>query len=395
MRLLIIADAFPPMRTSCAVMLKALALELVCQKHSVCVAIPNASQREAVVIQEQDGVEIFSVKALQTKDVIYVRRVIAEFINPFLMWSRLRSNSIFMLRNVDGVIWYSPSIFWGPLVKRLKDFFQCKAYLVLRDIFPDWAYDLGVLRSGRVYALLKKVSEYQYDQANCIGVQSPNNRSYLLKRYPHLSTKVEVLWNWVTPSKNIPCSIVLNKAEIGNRTVLVYAGNVGVAQGISSFINLLKKLNTKDEYAYVFVGRGSEMQDLELAAKQEKISSIYFFEEIDPAEIAALYEQCDIGLLVLDPRHQTHNIPGKFISYIQSGLPTLALANQENDLISLINDNKLGAAITSLESADLECALESLKSIQNDPELHARCKKIEKDFFSVQVAAKSIAHVFA
>lgn len=395
MRLLIIADAFPPMRTSCAVMLKGLALELVSRKHSVCVAIPNASQREAIVIKEQDGVEIFSVKALQTKDVIYIRRVIAEFINPFLMWSRLRSNSIFMVRNVDGIIWYSPSIFWGPLVKRLKEFFHCKAYLVLRDIFPDWAYDLGVLRSGRVYALLKKVSEYQYEQANCIGVQSPNNRSYFLKRYPHLSTKVEVLWNWITPSKNTPCSIVLNKAEIGNRKVLVYAGNVGVAQGISSFISLLKKLSIKDEYAFVFVGRGSEMQDLVLAAKQEKISPIYFFEEIDPAEITTLYEQCDIGLLVLDPRHQTHNIPGKFISYIQSGLPTLALANQENDLISLINDNKLGAAITSLESADLEWALERLKSIQNDTELHIRCKKAEEGLFSVQVAAKSIANVFA
>lgn len=395
MRLLIIADAFPPMRTSCAVMLKALALELVCQNHSVCVAIPNASQREAIVIKEQDGVEIFSVKALQTKDVLYVRRVVAEFINPFLMWSRLRSNSIFIVRNIDGVIWYSPSIFWGPLVKRLKEFFHCKAYLVLRDIFPDWAYDLGVLRSSRAYALLKKVSEYQYDQANWIGVQSPNNRIYLLKRYPYLSAKVEVLWNWVTPSKNIPCSIVLNKAEIGNRAVLVYAGNVGVAQGISSFIRLLKKLNAKEEYAFVFVGRGSEMRDLELAVKQEKISFVYFFEEIDPSEIAALYEQCDIGLLVLDPRHQTHNIPGKFISYIQSGLPTLALANQENDLISLINDNRLGAAITDLESAALDQALERLKSIQNDPELHARCKRAEEGIFSVQVAAKNIAHLFA
>ena len=395
MRLLIVADAFPPMRTSCAVMLEALALELVFQKHSVCVAVPNALQRESVVIEERDGVEVFCVKALQTKDVTYVRRVIAEFINPFLIWSRLRSNSIFILRDVDGIIWYSPTIFWGPLVKRLKELFHCKTYLILRDIFPDWAYDLGVLRSKVVYAFLKKVSEFQYGQADRIGVQSPKNKDYLLGKYPHLSSKIEVLWNWTTSSKNIPCTITLNKAAIGNRTILVYAGNVGVAQGISSFIRLLKKLNTKEEYAFVFVGRGSEMRELELASKAERISSIYFFEEIDPAQIVGLYEQCHVGLVVLDPRHQTHNIPGKFISYIQAGLPTLALANKDNDLISLINDNRLGAAISSLESADLEQALESLKSIQNDLELHARCKKMQEDFFSVQVAAKSIANVFA
>ena len=136
------------------------------------------------------------------------------------------------------------------------------------------------------------------------------------------------------------------------------------------------------------------MHNLKLAAKQEKIPSVYFFEEIDPAEIAALYEQCDIGLLVLDPRHHTHNIPGKFISYIQSGLPTLALANPENDLISLINENKLGVAITSLDSLDLEHNLEKLKSIQNDPELHSRCKRAEEDIFSVRFAATRITNLF-
>lgn len=48
----------------------------------------------------------------------------------------------------DGVVWYSPSIFHGPLVRYIKNKSKCKSYLIIRDIFPQWAADIGLLRKG-------------------------------------------------------------------------------------------------------------------------------------------------------------------------------------------------------------------------------------------------------
>jgi hypothetical protein len=50
--------------------------------------------------------------------------------------------------------------------------------------------------------------------------------------------------------------------------------------------------------------------------------------------------------LALDPRHTTHNIPGKFLSYMQAGLPVLASINPGNDLAELIQREDVGRVCT-------------------------------------------------
>lgn len=119
MKLLIVADAFPPMRTSAAVHMHELALELIKQDHEVTVIIPSALSNAPLRVEYKDGFKLVCIRAPKTKDVGYVRRTIAEFLTPYLMYFRLKSNSI--INHVfDGIIWYSPTIFFGPLIGKLK-----------------------------------------------------------------------------------------------------------------------------------------------------------------------------------------------------------------------------------------------------------------------------------
>ncbi|WP_211160137.1 hypothetical protein [Aromatoleum aromaticum] len=55
-----------------------------------------------------------------------------------------------------------------------------------------------------------------------------------------------------------------------------------------------------------------------------------------------MYAQCHVGVVALDRRHKTHNIPGKFLTYMQSGLPVLANINPGNDLVDLIDSEQVG-----------------------------------------------------
>jgi hypothetical protein len=64
-------------------------------------------------------------------------------------------------------------------------------------------------------------------------------------------------------------------------------------------------------------------------------------DEIDP-EILDLYAQCTAGIVALDPRHRSHNIPGKFLTSMQSGLPALTNINPGNDLAQLIRSGGVG-----------------------------------------------------
>lgn len=147
MRLALIADTFPPLRTSGAVQLRDLSREFVRQGHKLTVILPASDIDESWQLQEIDGLEILRLKAPRTKDIDYVRRTVGEFVMPWAMRRHLKK-SPFATTKWDGVIWYSPSIFFGPLVSWLKKANGCKSYLIIRDIFPEWAVDMGLMGRG-------------------------------------------------------------------------------------------------------------------------------------------------------------------------------------------------------------------------------------------------------
>ena len=392
MKFLVIADAFPPMRTSAAVIMSELVCELDKQGHKVTVLIPSPSNNTCFDIKLYDQFKLVSIRTPKTNDVGYIRRTCSEFITPYVIFYRLDSSQI-INQSFDGIIWYSPSIFFGPLISRLKKRYGCPAYLVLRDMFPDWAVDLGLMKKRLPYYILKFIEFYQYKVADRIGIQAPGNFKYfndgVLGRF---KSKVELLWNWITPGDiNIACSINLEKTQLADRIIFAYAGNIGVAQDFDLIMNLVELFSEQREVGFVFVGRGSEVPRLKLLAAQRELANIIFFDEIDPAQIPALYAQCDIGLVALDPRHKSNNIPGKFLSYIEAGLPVLARLNPGNDLAELISENHIGASYVGFDAVDFKAVADALiQSLKSDREISIRCKNLAQNLFSTERAAKQI-----
>jgi hypothetical protein len=265
------------MRTSCATQIYDLGQALLEQGHQVTIITGCSTQQKTLVRSVDDGVELMRIKAYPTKDTNYIWRTLAEFFNPFVLWMRLRSDTNFMRQKIDGVIWYSPTIFWGPMIKRLRLQFRCPSYLILRDFFPDWTVHLGLLsKSNPLYWFFKQVEAYQYAQASVIGIQSPNNVRYFLTHQPLAQAKVEVLWNWGGKSKKLlPAtdhaitSYSLATTALAGKAIFVYAGNMGLAQGMESVIELIDVFATHSDVGFLLVGRGSEVEKLKQKARSQ------------------------------------------------------------------------------------------------------------------------------
>ncbi len=380
------------MRTSAAVHMYELTLELIKQHHEVTVVIPKVSGDVPLMTQNINRFKLVSVLTPKTKDVSYIRRVIAEFLSPFIIYSRLKSSSI-MDEDFDGIIWYSPTIFFGPLISRLKRKFCCPAYLVLRDMFPDWAVDLGLMKKRLPYYFLKFIELNQYKVATIIGIQAPGNFKYFNDgMFKKFNDKVELLWTWVTPNNStVACSIDLTRTHLSGRKIFVYAGNMGVAQDFDLIMNLVELYKYQVDIGFVFVGRGSEAERLKGVVVQQALENVLFYDEIDSTQIPALYAQCHIGLVALDPRHKYNNIPGKFLSYMEAGLPTLARLNSGNDLIDVIKKNQVGASYVGSNSLEFKYVADRLiETLQHDKDISNRCKSLVDDLFSTQKAVKQI-----
>ena len=390
MKIALVADTFPPLRNSGAVQLRDLSREFAAQGHQLTVILPSWEITENYLLEEIDGFRVLRLKTPKTKDVNYVRRTLAEFLMPFFMRKRYK-NTPLKKDKWDGVVWYAPSIFHGPFVNYLKKLSNCKGFLIIRDIFPEWAIDMGLMRRGLAYRFFDAVARYQYSVADMIGVQTPGNLSYFGELKNNKGKRVLVLQNWLADTKPEKCSILIEKTILAGRKIFVYAGNMGVAQGMGILIDLADRLKSQRDVGFLFVGRGSEVKKLADEAGRRSLDNILFKDEIHPDEIPALYEQCSVGIVALDPRHKSHNIPGKFLSYTQSGIPVLANINHGNDLAGIIRDEGVGAVCENSDLDDLEKkALWIIDMIQKGTDFHSRCRSVYKKLFSPENAVKQI-----
>ena len=391
MRIALIADTFPPQRSSGAVQLRDLSVEFIRQGHEVTVIVASPQQIEPWHLEFFQGVQVLRLQTPRTKDVGYVRRTLAELLMPFSMQLKY-NNSPLQSTRWDAVVWYSPSIFFGPLVRFLSTGSECPTYLIIRDIFPEWAADMGLMGRGLPFWFFKTIAHYQYSVADVIGVQTPGNRMYFERWLSKGIGKLQVLQNWLTDTAPGTCSIVVDQTPLRGRKIFVYAGNMGVAQGMDHILAFVDAMQTRDDVGFLFVGRGSDRQRLRSEALRRQLQNVLFYDEIDSDEIPGLYAQCDVGIVALDVRHKTHNIPGKFVSYMQSGLPVLAVINPGNDLEHMIASNQVGVVSTHPDTAALvEKACELLQQLDDSgADTSLRCRALYQQLFSPQSAVTQI-----
>lgn len=391
MRIVLLADTYLPLRTSGAVQLRDLSREFVRQGYKLTVMVPAPDQKQPWLVEDMDDVQVVRLRAPRTKDINYVRRAIGECVMPFTMLRNLRKSPVAQVR-WDGVVWYSPSIFLGPVASALKKASGCRGYLIIRDIFPEWTVDMGLMGRGLPYHFFKAVERYQYSVADVIGVQTLANLPYFdAWTKKDAGQRVEVLQNWSAEGPNVGCSIVVANTPLASRNLFVYAGNMGVAQGMDLLLGLAERLSKRQDIGFLFVGRGSDARRLVADAQARGLDNVIFFDEIDPDEIPGLYAQCHVGLVSLDPRHKTHNIPGKFLTYMQSGLPVLASVNSGNDLAAMIQREDVGRVSIDGSVETLQrLAEELIDSLGGDAELPLRCKRLSEKLFSPATAVRQI-----
>jgi len=347
MRITIIADSFPPLKNSAAVLVFSLAEALASLDNEVLVITPSSEIDEPFL---EEDFEVFKVLRLRCGEIKshskFVRGI--QELSLFFSLPRALKKTDFKSYDPNLIIWYSPSIFFGSLVKSLKHTSNT-SYLILRDIVPQWLVDIGLMSKGLSYYLLRWFELYQYHQADIIGVQSPGNLIYVENLdLPNLQ-KLEVLSNWM-PSISTQFKILdlerananLARTKLAGRKVLIYAGNLGEAQGVENLAQFLFCMRNDHQLGFLIIGRGSNKVWLQEFIDSKGLTNVLMLDEIDLATLNMYYQQSVAGLVFLDPSHQSHNIPGKFISYLGAGLPVIACVNANNDLVSIINNCGLG-----------------------------------------------------
>ncbi|WP_284313282.1 glycosyltransferase family 4 protein, partial [Proteus mirabilis] len=178
MRLALIIDDYLPHSTRVgAKMFHELALELQSLGHNITVITPAENQQYSLYVDNLDGITVWRFKNGPIKNVKRISRAINETLLSYNAWKAIKH--LVNKDSFDGIIYYSPSIFWGKLVNNLKKKCQCPSYLILRDLFPQWVVDAGMLKSGSlIEKYFRFFEQYSYKQASIIGLMSKKNLDF-------------------------------------------------------------------------------------------------------------------------------------------------------------------------------------------------------------------------
>ena len=391
MKLLLIIDDYLPDSTKVgAKMMHELALEMKNNSHEILVLTPKPTQKKLLTIQKIDGISVLFFKSGEIKNVGKVKRAINE---SLLSYQAFRSSKKYLKENqCDGIIYFSPSIFFGSLVKKLSNLWNCKSYLILRDIFPQWAVDNNLINENSIvhkyFSFFEKIN---YKSANRIGVMSPSNLEFFKSKNINTS-KFEVLYNW-SQITEIPKKVnnFRKKLKLENKIVLFYGGNIGHAQQMINLINLAKKFTENSSVHFLFVGQGDEVELLMEEVSNNKLKNITYLPPVNQKIYFEMLNEFDIGMFSLHSGHKTHNFPGKLLGYMSYSKPILGCVNSGNDLADIVNSAKAGIIVNSNDSLGLYEAAKILidsKSIRNKMGTNGRELLMNK--FSVKSISKQI-----
>ena len=389
---LIIDDYLPDSTRVGAKMFHELALELMASGHNVTVITPAVGQAQKFTEQSIDGVTVWRFSSGPIKDVGKVTRALNETLLSFRAWSAIKQNV--NEHTFDGVIYYSPSIFFGGLVNKVKQRCKCSSYLVLRDLFPQWVIDAGMLnKSSLIARYFKFFEQYSYQAANTIGLMSEKNIEVFTQSnradYP-----TEILRNW---ADTIPCNIdtsansIRTQLQLENKVIYFYGGNIGHAQDMANLMRLAKNMQHCTQAHFLFIGQGDEVDLINQLAQQWQLTNYSYLPSVDQNEFKRILADIDIGLFSLSAKHTAHNFPGKLLGYMVQSLPILGSVNSGNDLKELVNSS--GAGLISINGDD-DTLLKNAVALYENPSLRKQlgngAYELLKNEFAVTAIAANI-----
>lgn len=394
MRIALFPDEYLPEGTRVhAKMFNELAVELQSQGHDVVVITPGKSNQERdLVIDYVNNVEVWRFRSGTLRGVGMVKRAINESLLSFRAWVAIRKKV--QENPFELCINYSPTIFFGPLMHWMRKTHNSRIYLILRDMFPQWAIDEGIIRKGSIVARYFQCFErLNYKASHQIGLMSDANVTYFSSIHPQFKN-LEVLRNWSNMKcHGMPCSLIDIRKQTAteDKVLFFYGGNIGHAQDMANLLRLVRNMKDVPSAHFLFVGQGDEF-DLVLEKKEEwRLDNLSVMGAVSQEVYADILTQVDVGLFSLARSHKAHNFPGKLLGYKANRVPILGSLNPDNDLSMYINDNQCGFAYINGED---ELLTEAARKLTEDANLREQLgengRKTLEHYFSVSSAAKVV-----
>ena len=317
--------------------------------HRVTIVSPRERKTGiATSVVESDGVKNLGVQTLNLTKTNVVEKGIGQILVKRQFKRAIKKyidNTKF-----DLILYSTPPITLMGVVKYLKKKNpQAISYLLLKDIFPQNAVDIGMFGKNSVfYKYFRKKEIELYRQSDYIGCMSSANVEFVLKHDLEVApSKVEVAPNSIELNDNLNDND--NKERIRgkyglpiDKPVFVYGGNLGKPQGIPFLVKCLDANKNRTDCHFVVVGSGTEKHLIQEWYDKNKPGNATILQFLPKEDYDILVQSCDVGLIFLDHRFTIPNFPSRLLSYLEYKMPVICATDPNCDMGPMAEANGFG-----------------------------------------------------
>ena len=314
-----------------------------------------------------DGVSILQVKTLNITKSHIVEKGIATL---SIEYQYLRAIKKYLKdTQFDLVLYSTPPITFEKVINYIKKRDSAYAYLLLKDIFPQNAVDMKMMKKGGLlHRFFERKEKRLYSISDTIGCMSPANVDFIVKNNPEIDKSIVV----VNPNSIEPLYIEYTKEEKNrvktkynlplDKKIFVYGGNLGIPQGIDFLIETIQLLQEPAAHILI-VGSGTQFQKLKDWFDAHKPSNATLLSGLPKNEYDTLLAACDIGMIFLHKDFTIPNFPSRLLTYIEMKKPVLAATDVNTDIGKIIEEAGCGYWV---ESGDLNAIQNKISQLCKD-----------------------------
>jgi glycosyltransferase involved in cell wall biosynthesis len=333
--------------------------------HDVYIISPIGRQyRQFTELKKRDRVNILRVKTLNVQKTNSIEKGLGLLLIEFQFKRAIQK--YFKDVKFDLILYSTPPITFSSIIRYLKQKHGAKTYLLLKDIFPQNAVDIGLIdKESLIYKYFRKREKETYNISDHIGCMSPANVAYVKKHNLDINPeKIELCPNSIEVrdvSIDYKMKIDIRKrygiSNI-NTTVFIYGGNLGKPQGVDFFKKILISNNKKSDCFFLIVGSGTEYENIKEWFNTYQFTNAKIIQFLPKAEYDDLVRSCDVGLIFLDRRFTIPNYPSRLLSYMESKIPIILATDNNTDIGKIAEDNKYGISVLNGDIVHFNQAIE-------------------------------------
>lgn len=349
-------------------------------------AYGEAPKKETV-----DNIEIKRLKYIQLNR----KKKIGRFVNYFSFTFSVLLH-IFQFRKYKSVIVYSnPPIL--PIAAILANiFFGTKIVFVSFDVYPEVAYASDSLsEKGFISKFMRFLNHNLFKRVSQVVALTEEMKEFLLENRPELNPNMlTIIPNWAHEDKARKTKEAFSDFGFSENDFIVsYFGNMGVCQDVETLYMAMSTLKNEKRIKFLVVGHGSKLPYMRDATKDLKNVQVYDFQIGEKFEYALAVSSC--GIVTLEKGLKGTCAPSKYYSYLQSGLPVIAVVEPDSYLVKDISENNIGYSVSVGDGESLvEIILNMSKHNDGLHTMSDNAENLYEEKYSINIGTEKYRQMF-